>query len=208
MSFPELEAFVEECTAVDDTLAAITPEAWDRPALGTWNMAQLVAHLVRAPTRVTAYLPEPVPDEPVVDRVEYFRFDADAEAAGVAQRAVSEAAAVEASSLPGRFSVGWRASAAAAADHGPAQLLATFRGPMRLDEYLSTRVLECVVHHIDVRVALDLPPAATPAAARMTMEILEGLLGESRPRNMGRTRFIQAATGRLATDDPRFPVLH
>ena len=208
MSFPELDAFVEECVAIDETLAAVEPSAWDRPALGSWTLAELVAHLVRGATRVTAYVPEPVPDEPSVDRIEYCRFDADAEAPAIAGRAVEEAAAVEAHTLPGRFSVGWRASAAAASDHGPAQLLPTFRGPMRLDEYLATRVLEMVVHHLDVRVALDQPPASPPAAARMTMAILEGLLGESRPRNMGRTRFIQAATGRIKTDDPRFPVLH
>ena len=208
MSFPELAAFVEECTAVDDTLATIPSDGWERPALGSWRLAELVAHLVRGATRVIAYLPEPVPDAPLVDRIEYWRFDADGEAPAIAKRAVEEAAAVEPASLPGRFSMGWRASAAAASDHGPDQLLPTFRGPMRLDEYLATRVVEMVVHHLDVRVALDLPPAPTPGAGRMTMTILEGLLGESRPRNMGRTRFIQAATGRIETDDPRLPVLH
>lgn len=208
MPFPELDAFAEECAATDATLTAIDPAAWDLPALGSWTLAQLAAHLVRGVTRVTAYLPEPVPDAPLVDRVEYCRFDADAEAPGVAKRAVEEAAQVDPVTLPGRFSVGWLATSAAARDHGPDQILPTFRGPMRLDEYLATRVLEVVVHHLDVRVALDLPPVATPAAARITMVILEGLLGESRPRNMGRTRFIQAATGRLKTEDPRFPVLH
>ena len=208
MSFPELDAFVEECSAIDGTLMAIASNDWGRPALGSWTLAELVAHLVRGATRVTAYLPEPVPDAPPVGRVEYCRFDADAEAPAVASRAVQEAAAVDPESLPGRFSMGWRASAAAASDHGPAQLLPTFRGPMRLDEYLATRVLEMVVHHLDVRAALDQPPASTPAAARMTMAILEGLLGEQRPRNMGRTRFLQAATGRIKTEDPRFPVLH
>ena len=208
MSFPELDAFVEECTAIDATLAAVPADAWEQPALGSWTLKELVAHLVRGVTRVTAYLPEPLPDAPVVDRLEYCRFDADAEAPKVAQRAVEEAAVVEAASLPGSFAVGWRASAAAAADHGAAQLLPTFRGPIRLDEYLATRVMEMVVHHLDVRGALDLPEASTPAAARMTMALLEGLLGDARPRNMGRTRFILAATGRLKTDDPRFPVLH
>lgn len=208
MSFPELDAFVEECGAIDDTFATIAADAWDRPALGSWTVAELAAHLVRGATRVTAYLPEPVTDTPPVDRVEYWRFDADAEAPAIAKRAVEEAAAAEPASLPGRFSIGWRASASAASDHGPDQLLPTFRGPMRLDEYLATRVLEMVVHHLDVRAALDLPPASTPAAARVAMAILEGLLGEPRPRNMGRTRFILAATGRIQTDDPRFPVLH
>lgn len=207
MSFAEVDAFAQECAATDETLSAIPADAWSLSALGSWNLAELTAHLVRGVTRVTEYLPQEVSGPPVVDRVSYFRYDADAAAAGVAQRAVQEAADVDPPDLPGRFTVGWMASVAAARDHGPDQVLTTFRGPMRLDEYVATRVLEVVVHHLDVRVALDLPPVATPAAARMTMATLEGLLGDARPRNMGRTRFIQAATGRLEVDDPRFPVL-
>ncbi len=78
---------------------------------------------------------------------------------------------------------------------------------MRLDDYTATRVLELVVHHMDLRRALDLPPAPTPAAGLLTMRLLEGLLGSPRPHNLGRTRFILTATGRIPSDDPRFPVL-
>lgn len=207
MSFPELEAFVEECAAVEQTLAAVDSQDWARPALGSWNLAELGAHLIRGVTRITAYLLEPVTGPAEVDRITYFQFDTEAAAAGVAQRAVDEAAEVDPTTMPGRFAAGWVASAAAARDHGPDQLLTAFRGAMRLDEYVATRVLEVVVHHLDVRAALDLPPASTPAGSRLTMSILEALLGESRPRNMGRSRFILAATGRLAVDDPRFPLL-
>lgn len=207
MAFPEIDAFVEECAAVDATLADVPAAAWPSQGLGTWTLAELVTHLVRGVTRITEYLPEPAAQAPEFDRVSYFQYDAAAAAPGVAERAVQEAAGVDPTTLPGRFSVGWLAAEAAARDHGPGQLLPTFRGTMRLDEYVATRVLEVVVHHLDVRTALDLPPASTPAAARMTMSLLEGLLGEPRPRAMGRTRFIQAATGRLAVDDPRFPVL-
>ena len=208
MDFPELTAFTEESAAVDETLAGVADDAWERPALGAWNLAQLTAHLVRAATRVTEYLPLPVEGDPVVDRIGYWDFDTDGQAQAIAQRAIDEAAAVDPTHLPGRFAVSWRATCAAANDHGPDQVLHTIMGPMRLDEYLATRVVEITIHHLDVRVALDLPPAPTPSAGRMTMGILEQLLGEPRPRNMGRTRFLQAATGRIPTDDPRFPVLH
>ncbi len=207
MSFPEIEAFAQECSAVNDTLAGVPDDAWNQPALGSWNLSQLVAHLTRGATRVTAYLPLPVEGEPAVDRTSYFRYDADAASPDIAQRAIDEAAAVDPTTWVGRFAVAWRASVAAADDHGSDQIISTFMGPMRLDEYVATRVLEVVVHHIDIRVALDLPPVPTPDAARMTMAILEQLLGQPRPRNLGRTRFIQAATGRMPSDDPRLPVL-
>lgn len=207
MAFPEIEAFAEACAATDETLTDVPADAWERPALGSWNVAQLTAHLLRAATRITEYLPRPVEGEPVVDRAEYFRYDADAESPGIAQRAVEDATQVDPVEMPGQFAAAWRASLAAANDHGPEQVISTFRGPMRLDEFTATRVLEVVVHHVDLRVALDLPPVVTPVAGRMTMALLEQLLGGPRPRNMGRTRFIQAATGRIAADDPRLPVL-
>ncbi|HVM18571.1 MAG TPA: maleylpyruvate isomerase family mycothiol-dependent enzyme [Egibacteraceae bacterium] len=205
--FAENAAFAQECATIEETLRAVPADAWGRPALGEWDLSQLVAHLVRGAGRVPAYLGQPVDGEPGVDRVEYWRFDADAESPGVAQRAIDEAAGVDPATWPQRFADTWPAAVAAADEAGPDRILTTFRGPMRLDEYVATRVLEVVVHHMDVRAALDLPPVATPAAARLTMAMLEGLLGEPRPRNMGRTRFIQAGTGRISVDDPRFPLL-
>ncbi|MDQ3709156.1 MAG: maleylpyruvate isomerase N-terminal domain-containing protein [Actinomycetota bacterium] len=203
----ELDAFVEECQALDDTLAGVPAEAWTRQALGSWDVAQLVAHLVRAATRVATYLDTEVHGDPVVDRVSYWRYDHAAEAPEIARRAALQAAKVDAETLPALFTEGWRSSAERAAEVGDSHVLQTIMGPMRLDEYLATRVLELVVHHTDLRAALDLPAVSTIAAARITMDVLEALLGGPRPRNLGRARFIQVATGRSPSDDPRFPVL-
>lgn len=205
MSFPELRAFDAECRLMAQTLGGV--EDWSAPGLGQWNVAQLVAHTVRATTRVPAYLEQPAEGPPVVDRIGYWRYDAAAEAPAIAQRAIDEAAAITPSQLPQAFAAGHAQTLQAAQDAGADHVLFTIRGPMRLDEYVATRVLEVVVHHMDLRAALDLPPASDPEAARLVMQVLEGLLGGPRPRNLGRTRFIQVATGRLPSDDPRFPVL-
>lgn len=203
----ELDALEEECLALEDTLGEVSAEDWTRPALGEWTLAELVAHLVRAVTRPDAALEAEVdPDQPTVDRVEYYRNVA-GDAAGIAERARAYAGDVEPTELSEAFAEGWRASAAKASGVAPDTLVSTPRGAMRLDEFLATRVLELVVHHMDVRRALDLPPASTIEAERMTMHLLESLLGSRRPRNMGRDRFIRAATGRLEVDDPRFPIL-
>ena len=204
----ELLCFAQECEAVDETLAELGDEDWGRPGLGTWTIAELSAHLVRGATRIAEYLDLPVDAaEPACDRISYWHFDFDAEAPAVAARAREDAARVEPLELPARFHHGWTVSAQRAEALPPDHLLSTIRGPMRLDEYAATRVVEIVVHHMDLRRALDLPPSPTPAAGRLVMELLEGLLGGSRPRNMGRVRFILAATGRIPSDDPRFPVL-
>ena len=207
MTFPELEALAEECRAIDDTLAAVPADAWDRPALGSWNVAELVAHLARGVSRVDAYLDVEPDGPPVTDRISYWRYDADAESPRVAQRAAQEARDVAPDELVRRFTSGWQRSVDRAAARPPESTIAALFGAMRLDDYVATRVLEAVIHHLDLRIALDQPPVATPAAARITMSVLEGLLGEPRPRNLGRTRFLLAATGRIDVGDPRFPVL-
>lgn len=208
MGIRELDAFAEECAAIDATLAEVGDRGWGQPALGEWSVAELVAHLVRGVTRIAAYLDaEPGGDAPVWDRVSYWRFDLAAAAPDVARRARAEAAEVPHAELPRRFAEGWRRSVARARDLPADHLTASLRGPMRLDDYVATRVLEAVVHHMDLRAALGQPPVSTVAAARITMAVLEGLLGSPRPRNLGRARFIKAATGRIPGPDDRFPVL-
>jgi uncharacterized protein (TIGR03083 family) len=209
MAFPELEVFAAEARGVEATLRGVAPDAWARRALGVWTLAELTAHLVRGARLTADYLDEPVGgDTAVCDRVSYFRFDHDGAAASVADRARLEASKYEAHTLPDVFAAAWRRTLDRAGAEDPARLLHTFRGPMRIDEYVPTRILELVVHHHDVRRALELPPAPDPAAERLTAGILEGLLGGPRPRNLGRTRFVLAATGRIPSDDDRFPVLH
>lgn len=207
MAFPELTAFEGECAGVDRTLAMVTAEDWGRHGLGEWTVAELVAHMVRGATRIDVYLGMAPDVTPICDRVSYFQFDLATQAPVIAERAREEAASTDPDDLPTLFATGWQASVDRAVALPPEHVIATFRGPMRLDEYTATRVVEMVVHHMDLRMALDQPPGATPAAGRMAMGVLEGLLGSPRPRNHGRTRFILAATGRIASADDRFPVL-
>lgn len=206
MAFSEFAAFAEECAAADQTLALVVAEDWDRVGLGEWTVAELVAHMVRGVTRI-AELDLDSGKTPAFDRVSYFQYDARQVSPEVAERARRDARKVAPGSLPAAFASGWRASVDRAATLSPEHVIATIRGPMRLDEYTATRVVEIVVHHMDLRMALDQPPGATPAAGRLAMDVLEGLLGSPRPRNMGRTRFILTATGRIASTDRRFPVL-
>jgi uncharacterized protein (TIGR03083 family) len=208
MQTAELTAFTAECEATEKTLRSIEPGWWQLPGLGEWSVAELAGHLVRGATRVDAYLDRELDGaEPTADRVSYWHFDLAGAAPGIAQRARDVAAESGPSELPQRFADGWRASAARAETLAWDHLLQTFRGPMRLDEYLATRVLEVVVHHMDLNAALGRPPEPTPDGAKLTMSLLEGLLGADKPHNFGRARFIKAATGRIAVDDPRFPVL-
>jgi uncharacterized protein (TIGR03083 family) len=206
MQTPELDAFATECAAVDETLAGVPSDAWTRPGLGSWNLAELVAHLVRGVNRLTAYVDLPVEGErPDRDRFTYYE-GVRALAEEVAARAVEEARKVDAETLPALFAESWRDDHELAAAMPEDRLIMTIHGPMRADEYLATRVFEVTVHHLDLRTALDLPAAMTPEAGRICAELLDGMLDGPRPR-MGRLRYLLTATGRMPSDDPRFPLL-
>lgn len=205
MGFAEIDAFAREAERVEQTLDRIGPDDWARPGLGSWTLAELVFHLVRQADRLAVYRERPLSDDHAVsDRVAYLRGTADL-AADVAARARDGAAQVDPATLPARFAEAWRQSVAAAPD--PDALIETIAGPMRTADYAATRVVELVVHHMDVRRALDVPPEPDVGAAMLVVNLLEDLLDGQRPRNLGRIRFILAATGRILSNDPRLPLL-
>lgn len=204
-----VDAFAGEGAAVEATVRGLGPADWDRPGLGVWTVAELVAHLVRGANLLAVYLDDPIDEgAPVVDRVGYFAFDMVANAPGVAERSRRAAAEIGVPGLPAALGTGWRASLAAARTTPPDRLLPTFMGSMAVQEYLATRVLELTVHHLDLCRAMGLPAAATAAGLTLTRGILEGLLDGAAPEGLADDEaFVLAATGREAHEDPRLPVL-
>jgi uncharacterized protein (TIGR03083 family) len=200
----EIDAFAREAERIEHTLHTIGPDDWGRHGLGEWTLAELVVHLVRQAAHLEVYRDDPLSaPSATADRVTYYLGAADL-AASIATRARESAAHVDPTTLPQQFAGAWRRSVGSATT--AEALIETARGPMRTDDFAATRVVELVVHHMDVRRALDLPPDADPTAAQLTADVLEGMLDGDRPRNLGRTRFILAATGRTPSDDPRLPV--
>jgi hypothetical protein len=65
-----------------------------------------------------------------------------------------------------------------------------FFGLIRLDEFVATRVVETVVHGMDLTDALEMPPLPIPKATPMAAEILDELVARrtvpGRPANSGR----------------------
>jgi hypothetical protein len=88
-----------------------------------------------------------------------------------------------------------------------------FFGLIRLDEFVATRVVETVVHGMDLTDALEMPPLPIPKATPMAAEILDELVARrtvpGRPADLVEDdlAFIRAASGRGQHPDPRFPVV-
>ena len=51
-------------------------------------------------------------------------------------------------------------------------------GEMHLDQYLATRVVELVLHGLDLAAAIDLPTSAPAPAARVALTVLLDLAGD------------------------------
>jgi hypothetical protein len=83
---------------------------------------------------------------------------------------------------------------------------------MRLDEWVPTRVVEAVVHGIDLTDALDRTSVATPEGIATTASILDDVLARrtvaGRPPDLtDDVMWVRAASGRTAHPDPRLPLI-
>lgn len=84
---------------------------------------------------------------------------------------------------------------------------------MTLGEFVPSRVVEAVVHGIDLTDALGRGRMATDQAVAITAEILDDLLARrtvaGRPRDLQDDdwAWIRAASGRSPHDDPRLPLI-
>ena len=84
--------------------------------------------------------------------------------------------------------------------------------PMRVDEFAASRIVEAVVHGLDLTIALGRDPVATSAGIAATAAILDDLLAR---RTLGRRpadltddlAWILAASGRAAHPDNRLPLI-
>jgi hypothetical protein len=88
-----------------------------------------------------------------------------------------------------------------------------FFGPMRLDEFMASRLVETVVHGMDLTDASGEPPLSMPKATPMAAEIFDELLARrgvaGRPADLedDNVAFIRAAAGRDEHSDPRLPII-
>jgi hypothetical protein len=88
-----------------------------------------------------------------------------------------------------------------------------FFGPMRLDEFVATRLVETRVHGMDLTDALGMSPVPMPKTTMMAAEVLDEVLARravpGRPADLegDDPAFIRAAAGRGEHPDPRLPIL-
>lgn len=173
-------AFLHAGACFAELVAAIPPDRWSDPGLGSWDVRALVGHTCRALTTLTRYLDEPpVAEETCANPGRYFVLAAESttpqevEARGVAAGADlgdDPAAAVRAALDGARATL-----ARYPLPEDP--VVRTVAGGMRLSAYLPTRTFELAVHGLDLTVACGLdrrPPDHVLAdAGRTAMQLAD-----------------------------------
>ena len=155
----------------------IEPDDWDRPGLGAWTVRDLVGHTTRAFTTVTDYLVDGEEagalDIEIDDVLEYFRTAlADpAVHAAVAARGRESGAALGAD--PAAAVRAHAEAALAAVDQASDDAVCrTIAGVMWLSDFLDSRIVELVLHGLDLCVALGRPLDPPGGPAQRALDIL------------------------------------
>ena len=195
-----LSALREECAEVSKALGEIEEAEFDGPTrCPAWSVKDLLAHMYRDVDNISVYLAAPEPDEVTHDSVTYWHYDAAKLAPGVADRAKELSAQFPSSAaLVEAWDERWPAVLDDAAAADPERLVATWGPALTLEEYLRTRVLEIVVHHLDLEDAFGRTSWGTDEAVGIVDEVLVDLLGKEPPHELDWdvVEFIERATGR------------
>ena len=165
-------AFGEAVQQLVDVAERIPSEGWEKPGLGEWTVRELLSHVVGAVEAPIAYAGQAGPID-MDDAAEYY-ISAMAspsihqEVAERARQGVERLGDDPASALR---TVAARTVAALEefADDDP---MSTSFGTVRLVDYLPTRILEVVVHTLDIAAAAGIPVEPPPDALRVSLALL------------------------------------
>jgi uncharacterized protein (TIGR03083 family) len=198
-----LDALRAESDRFGATLAALSPDDWQRPTrCPPMDLRRLTAHALRGAERIIEFLGRPPTDPPAdVDAVSYFRYDPAVVGPDVVRRAAEAAGSRTGAEIAALWATTWPDALALADKHlDDDPILASPLGKIRLSEYVRTRVVEVGVHAMDVRDALGEEPDPSPEGVAVVCGVLAGLLSAEPPPGLDGVRFILTGTGRAPLD--------
>lgn len=200
-----------EVERVGRFLDSIHEQDWVRPTrCPPMRVHELAAHALRGVIRIEQMFAAGAVDaEPEKDGATYFNYGPNV-ADDVVERSFAAAKEFPIATLPGRWRDEWGDALERVEStlvHDDPVLPGVF-GLIKLSEYMRTRVVEVVIHHMDIRDALGNEPDPDPAALDAVCSVLSELLGtDPRVLGMDGVRFALIGTGRAALNDREHAML-
>jgi uncharacterized protein (TIGR03083 family) len=224
-SYDEMvEALAEEgLPALQEKLSGLAPQDWERstllqppePGRPPWTVLQLAAHFDVFMGLTMDLVAQPQSAQPVVDRASFYISVSDRSKVSpvIYQYIVDHAEGHTPATILDKVRNTFTEALVAIRTTAPDTIGPGFFGPMRLDEFVATRLVETRVHGMDLTDALGAPPLHMPTTTTMAAEVLDEVLARravpGRPADLegDDLAFIRAAAGRGEHPDPRLPVV-
>jgi hypothetical protein len=210
-----------ELKRVLDGFRTVTDEQWSLPtrlepldpSLPHWTVFELAGHFDISIGLTRMLIAGPQEGQPGRDRVSFFIFPRSEVAPVVYDYAYTMVEGKSPSDMVGVLEETFGKTIEESRATPPETVGSGYYALMRLDEFVPTRVVEAVVHGLDLTDALGSDPVATPEGVALTAEILDELLARrtvaGRPDDLDDDLlWVRAAAGRgLDHPDPRLPLI-
>ena len=186
-----LSTLTEELNNVEAVCRGLSDAEWAArtqlvpvdPTLPHWTVFELAGHFDVSIGLTRALIAGRSDDQPGRDRTSFFINPRSETAPGVYDYAYTMVEGRTPDKMAEVLHETFSRTVNEARAMGPDTVGPGYFAPMRLDEFVASRVVEAVVHGLDLTRAVDRAPIATPAGIAVTAAILDDLLAR---RTVGR----------------------
>jgi len=211
-----------ELNQIVDVFAGLSAEEWRAStklvpldeAKAHWTLFELAGHFDISIGLTRMLIADQQPDgQPGRDRVSFFIFPRSEVAPVVYDYAYTMVAGKTPADMPAVLGETFSKTIEEARATPPETIGSGYYALMRLDEFVPSRIVEAVVHGVDLTDALGRDRMATDGAVAVTAAILDELLARrtvaGRPADLvdDDWAWVRAASGRSDHPDPRLPLI-
>jgi mycothiol maleylpyruvate isomerase-like protein len=209
-----------ELRGVEQAFRDLTDEQWERPTKlrpldetqPHWTLFELAGHFDISIGLTVMLMAEPQSGQVGRDRTSFFIFSRAEVAPVVYDYAFKMVEGKTPQQMPGVLHSTFTKTVEGARAMAPDTVGPGYYALMRLDEFVWSRVVEAVVHGLDLTDAIGRDSIATPEGTALTAAILDDLLARKtvpgRPADLtDELAWVRAASGRAEHPDPRLPLI-
>jgi hypothetical protein len=216
----DVQILETELGRVEQAFRGLTESDWRRPTLlqpldetlPHWTLFELAGHLDISIGLTRMLISSQQDGQVGRDRVSFFIFSRVEHAPAVYDYAYTMVEGKSPGQMAGVLAETFTRTIEEATANPPGLVGSGYYALMRLGEFVPSRVVEAVVHGMDLTDALGQDSIATPEGVAMTAAIFDELLARrtvpGRPADLGGDMaWVRAAAGRAPHADPRLPLV-